>query len=79
VPAAGGEARALTSEQFSSHHPVWSPDGQRIAFASRRHGNDDVFAMSADGGPITRLTFHSAADVPQAFSADGREILLEPP
>jgi len=76
VPAAGGEASALTSGGFYSHHPVWSPDGQRIAFASRRHGSDDVFVMSVDGGAITRLTFHSAADLPQAFSPDGREILF---
>lgn len=76
VPATGGEARALTSDQFYSHHPVWSPDGQRIAFASRRHGNDDVFVMPAEGGAVTRLTYHSAHDVPQAFSPDGREVMF---
>jgi tricorn protease len=76
VPAAGGEARPLTSDQFYSHRPVWSPDGQRLAFASRRHGNDDVFVTSLAGGPVTRLTHHSAHDVPQAFTPDGAEVLF---
>ena len=40
--------------------PVWSPDGSRIAFASDRYGNFDVFVMPAAGGEATRLTFHSA-------------------
>lgn len=76
VAATGGEARPLTSGTFYSHKPVWSPDGQRIAFASRRHGNDDVFVLSLAGGPVTRLTHHSSNDVPQAFSPDGQEVLF---
>ncbi|MGB7643976.1 MAG: S41 family peptidase [Pseudomonas fluorescens] len=76
VPATGGEARSLTSDQFYSHHPVWSPDGQRLAFASRRHGNDDVFVMPVAGGAVTRLTHHSTNDVPQAFTPDGQEVLF---
>jgi len=76
MPATGGEARSLTSDQFYSHRPVWSPDGQRLAFASKRHGNDDVFVMPAAGGPVTRLTHHSANDVPQAFTPDGKEVLF---
>lgn len=76
VAATGGEARSLTSDMFYSHRPVWSPDGQRIAFASRRHGNDDVFVMSLAGGPVTRLTHHSSNDVPQAFTPDGKEVLF---
>lgn len=76
VAATGGEARSLTSGTFYSHKPVWSPDGQRIAFASRRHGNDDVFVLSLAGGPVTRLTHHSSNDVPQAFTPDGQEVLF---
>jgi Tol biopolymer transport system component len=30
--------------------PVWSHDGKRIAFASDRHGNFDVYVMPASGG-----------------------------
>ncbi|MFO1326306.1 MAG: S41 family peptidase [Rubrivivax sp.] len=76
VPATGGEARPLTADAFYSHHPVWSPDGQQLAFASRRHGNDDVFVVPLAGGAVTRLTHHSAHDVPQAFTPDGQALLF---
>lgn len=83
VPTAGGEAVALTSGPYRSSHPVWSPDGERIAFASDRHGNPDLFVMNASGGPVTRLTYYGsaaapaiAADLPMAFSPDGRRIFF---
>lgn len=72
VSAQGGEAVRLTAQPTYECSPVWSPDGQRIAFASDRHGNFDVFTMPAEGGSATRLTYNSAAEVPQDFSPDGR-------
>lgn len=74
VPAEGGDALPLTSGEFYSTRPVWSPDGQSIAFAAKRHGNLDVFIMPAAGGDIQRLTHHSADDLPYAFSPDGQVI-----
>ncbi|MFZ4859120.1 MAG: S41 family peptidase [Desulfuromonadaceae bacterium] len=74
VSAKGGEAVPLTSGEFYSTRPVWSPDGTRIAFASKRHDNLDLFIMPASGGAIKRLTHHSANDLPYAFSPDGARI-----
>jgi tricorn protease len=79
VPAGGGEAIALTDGNFYSTAPVWSPDSKRIAFASTRYGNDDVFVMPVAGGEIKRLTYHSADDIPMAFSPDGAEIYFSSP
>ncbi|WP_226623375.1 S41 family peptidase [Alloyangia pacifica] len=76
VPSEGGEAVPLTERQFRSTSPVWSPDSTRIAFASDRFNIADVFVMSVDGGEITRLTRHSGAEHPLAFSADGAEVLF---
>jgi tricorn protease len=74
VPVAGGEARRLTAHPAYDRDPVFSPDGQWLAFASDREGNDDVYVMPADGGRPRQLTFAPSADVPQEWSADGREI-----
>ena len=49
VPAKGGTAIQLTTQNSYECTPVWSPDGKQIAFASDRHGNFDVFVMSANG------------------------------
>jgi len=54
--------------------PVFSPDGEYLAFAITRGGNADVHVMPSAGGDATRLTFHPGADVPLAFTADGRAI-----
>lgn len=50
VPSSGGKARQLTTHPAHDTRPVWSPDGQRIAFASNRSGNFDVFLMNKEEG-----------------------------
>src|ERR1700741_3608065 len=60
APAAGGSARLLVASGHHSSAPVWSPDGKLLAYASNVYGNDDVFLVSAEGGPSRRLTSHSA-------------------
>ncbi len=76
VPTAGGTAVALTTNEAYDHSPVWSRDGSRIAFASTRYGNSDVFVMPAIGGMPERLTYHSNAEIPSDFSADGTQVLF---
>lgn len=76
VPSKGGEATQLTQHITREFHPVWSPDGKHIAFASDRHGNHDVFTIPATGGPAQRLTYHSNHDIPWSFTADGSAIIL---
>ena len=74
VASSGGEATPLTSGDGYSTRPVWSPDGKNIAFASKQHGNFDVFLIPAAGGTIKRLTTHSANDLPSAFAPDGQSV-----
>ena len=63
--AAGGPAQRITANPAHDHHPLWFPDGKRLAFASDREGSDDVFVVDLLGGTPRRLTFHEAADVPR--------------
>ena len=76
VPAKGGTAIQLTTQESYESTPVWSPDGKQIAFASDRYGNFDVFVMTANGGTAQRLTTHSAGEIPSAFTPDGKYILF---
>ena len=57
--------------------PVWSPDGRRIAFLSRRDGGKEVYVMSADGSGQRRLTRDASVPAAPAWSPDGRKIAFE--
>ncbi len=50
VSSSGGQATPLTVHPAYDTMPVWSPDSTKIAFASNRYGNHDVFVMDAGGG-----------------------------
>ncbi len=76
VPADGGRAVQLTSHEGHEFRPVWSHDGEQIAFASDRYGNYDVFILPASGGEAKRLTWYSTNDYPSGFASDGAEVLF---
>ncbi|MCU0340197.1 MAG: S41 family peptidase [Spirosomaceae bacterium] len=76
IPATGGVAVPLTLHEAHDYMPVWSRDSKRIAFASDRHGNFDVFTISVEGGEAKRLTFHSANETPYDFSPDGQRVVF---
>lgn len=77
VPTKGGDAIPLTIYEGHETNPVWSPDGQSIAFASDRYGNMDVFVMPANGGEAKRLTQYSAWDIPTGFTPDGKNVIFQ--
>ncbi|MBR7067445.1 MAG: PD40 domain-containing protein [Bacteroidales bacterium] len=76
VATEGGQAQVLTTHAAHDYRPVWSHDGKKIAFASDRYGNFDVFVMPATGGQPTRLTHHSANEYPCSFSIDNSQVLF---
>ena len=76
VPSDGGEAKQLTFHEAHDFKAVWSKDGEKLAFASDRYGNFDIFLMDATGGPAERLTFHSNDELPFDFSADGSSVIF---
>lgn len=52
----GSGQRRLTQTPGPDVDPAWSPDGRKIAFASRRAGRSDIYVMNADGSSPRRLT-----------------------
>jgi protein kinase-like protein/WD40 repeat protein len=74
------ETSAMRRLTFGGHDraPVWSPDGQWIAFQSDRDGDVAVFRQRADGsGAAERLTKPDAGTThtPQSWSPDGAHLL----
>lgn len=54
--------------------PVWSSDGQKIAFVSRRDGNREIYVMDNDGQNIVNVTRHPADDWTPAWSPDDSKL-----
>ncbi len=75
VPVNGGTAKQLTTNSAYDAYPVWSPDGQKIAFASTREGSMDVYLMDKNGGVPKRLTTNSGSETPMAFT-DNSHVLF---
>jgi Tol biopolymer transport system component len=72
----GTDVRQLTTD-VNDLNPAWSANGRRIAFASKRDGNYEIYVMDADGQNQTRLTSDPAIDSTPAWSPDGRKIVFE--
>lgn len=77
VDVKGGRAERLTVHPARDYRPIWSPDGSRIAFASDREGQADIFVLPSGGGLAQRLTYNSGNDYPCDWSPDGRFLLAE--
>ena len=73
VPVAGGVPKRVT-EQGPSYFHGWSPDGRTLTYCGERGGNFDIYTVSVDGGPETRLTTHAAKDDGPEYSPDGQYI-----
>ncbi|MCC7009637.1 MAG: PD40 domain-containing protein [Acidobacteria bacterium] len=75
APPAERTFRQLTYEGGLQQDPVWSPDGTRIAYASDRLGNADIWIQAvAEATPPVRVTSSAANDWQPAWSPDGRFI-----
>jgi len=62
VPFEGGDASRLTIHRAYETSPVWSPDGESIAFKGSRFGNYDIFTIPSEGGNSKRITYYSGSD-----------------
>ena len=49
-------------------------NASRIAFASTRDGNSEIYVVNPDGSALTRLTNHAAADIAPVWSPDKSKI-----
>ena len=54
--------------------PVWSPQGDKLAFVSQQDGNREIYIMDVDGENLVNFTQHPADDWTPAWSPDGAKI-----
>ena len=65
----------MASAMLTAASPTTTPAPcGKIAFVSNRDGNDEIYAMNADGSNQTRLTNNAAFDNGPSFGRDGSKI-----
>jgi imidazolonepropionase-like amidohydrolase/Tol biopolymer transport system component len=75
MPAAGGEAKSISSGLSWDMQPRFSPDGQWIAFTSDRAGGNNIWIMKRDGSAPQQVSKESFRLVNSpAWSPDGEWI-----
>lgn len=75
VGDSGSNLRQLTDNWNADLTPVWSPDGQWLAFAALDgFAGQNIYRMRADGSDRRQLTSGFKADSQLAWSADGQQI-----
>ena len=72
VPASGGDAHLLVAHDANESRPLFSPDGQSLAFDSTRTGGGDIYVMSFATGTLRRLTADDGMEQLEGWSRDGR-------
>ena len=76
-----GVLTQLTFDTAFDGRPMWTPDGRRVVFLSRREGGaNNLFWRAADGtGSVERLTTSPNTDFhfPYSFSLDGKNLLFQ--
>ena len=81
VDAVTGEAKTLTSGDFSCGSATWSPDGKTLAFLSDRRpdgdalpdANTQVWTVSVDGGELTQIPAPEGDKSGLCWSPDGAQ------
>lgn len=75
IPATGGEPRQLTRSPESDYSPRWSPDGEKIAFVSKRNDAANLYIIRIDGGEAKEITSSEKDLYSPLWSKDGKYIL----
>ena len=70
-------ATRFTFDPANDGSPVWSPDGERVVFASTREGISSLYWKAADGsGEAERLTTSTRNEFSGSWSSDGTTLVF---
>jgi dipeptidyl aminopeptidase/acylaminoacyl peptidase len=79
VPSDGStQARRLTWTKAGESSVAWSPGSERIAFVTRREGDDaiQIYVLDLAGGEARRVTTLSTGAASPVFRPDGKAVLF---
>src|SRR5437763_5065248 len=79
VALAGGEVRQLTTAaETTEDAPVWSPDGTRIAFTSKRGPDENaaLYVIPFGGGEAEKIVELPGSVMAPKWLADGKSIVF---
>jgi dipeptidyl aminopeptidase/acylaminoacyl peptidase len=78
VGVATGEVKRLTNAKATEGSPVWSPDGKRIAFTSKRgeDENPSLYVIPFGGGEAEKVIELPYAVANPKWMPDGRHIVI---
>ena len=79
VPADGtAQPRRLTFSKAAESDVAWAPDSRRIAFSTKRDGDDanQIYLLDLGGGDAQRVTSISTGARSPRFRPDGKAILF---
>lgn len=76
APVGGGRAWRLSDDASPVTTPRFSPDGDHVAWISRRDGHTEVMVVPTEGGTSERLTWFGTAGVTVlGWTANGRVLV----
>jgi hypothetical protein len=80
MDSVGGNLVNLSRYVGHDGHPLWSPDGTRLAFTSTRNrvsgaAGVDIYVVELKSGDIYRVTWDSSGGPPSSWSPDGGSIV----
>ena len=76
IPAAGGNATAMTTGLSFDTHPRYSPDGKKILFTSDRSGSENLWYIDLEKKDTVQITKDRDQNFPSAaWTPDGNYII----
>ncbi|MGB5293285.1 MAG: DPP IV N-terminal domain-containing protein, partial [Lysobacterales bacterium] len=79
IDSDGKNHRAIASSSDNFFSPRWSPDGNRLVFASSKEGSVQIYLRWMDDGQLARLTDLTSSPRSLTWSPDGRLIAFTMP
>jgi Tol biopolymer transport system component len=70
----GSQVQRLTDSDYLKAHPVWSPDGEQIAFSSLESMGQMMYLMDRDGNNLRPIAYN-LSEYTFEWSPDGSAIL----